>query len=224
MIRALTATAALLSSASSAVAGGYVATIPSVAPPALSSGPSGGEWLIGAGLLAALMLLLRGGGSDGHITPLPPEHSGSCFLEGTRIHLDDGHWDYVENLRPNDMVWTSRGPQPVLHVTTWRPTSFLDRPCIVRGVALSPNHRVLIDGKVMTALDACHDQRGRITGKAYHHVLVPNHAWLKAKAVSGLATRCESLHLTTDMPKLAQRFPHVLAAHEANPLIEMEDA
>lgn len=222
MIRALTATAALLSSASTAVAGGYVAAIPSVAPPALSSGPSGGEWLIGAGLLAALAFLLGRSSSDGHITPLPPEHSGPCFLEGTLIVLSNGYTKPVERLQVGDLVWTSRGPQPVLHVASWRPTNYRDRPCIVRSIHLSPGHRVLLEGEVMTALDACNGKRGKIDGKSYYHVLINDHAWLKAAVVAGFPLRCESLQLTTDMPALAERFPHVLAAHEANPLIADE--
>lgn len=201
---------------SAALAGGYVAPIFELAPSApVATGIAAQGWWMALLPLVFAALGGRDRGGNG-LTPLPPDHGGPCFGEGTLIRLDRG-WVPVEAVRAGDRAVTSRGLQPVLAVESWRPVDYRDRPVLVGGVRLSPNHGVAAGGALVPAgeLGAA---RAPIDGRRYVHVLVPDHSWLLARAAQGAPViRAESLRLTADL-KLARRFPGLVARHAAAPV------
>ncbi|ARJ68393.1 hypothetical protein B0A89_00720 [Paracoccus contaminans] len=207
--------------ADKALAGGFAAPIIEVppAPPALTAGPAANWWLA---LLPLLLVGLIGRGHKGRdngLTPLPPDHGGPCFGEGTFILLERG-WMPVETIRTGDRIATSRGVQTVLAVDCWCPLSYVDRPALVKGVRLSPNHGVE-DGPMLVPAAAVAQERGRIDGRLYIHVLVEDHAWLYARAdAAGEIIRAESLRLSADL-RLARDFPDLVARHAADPVAPM---
>lgn len=220
MIRPLTAglMGALMSGA--AHAGGYVAPIVAAPPVAVAAEPS--RWWIALPLLALVALAGRGSGSKPGITPLPGDYGGPCFGEGTELLMADKSWKAVEDIAAGDMIWTSEGKQPVIATDSWVPTDFRDRPVIVNGVRLSPNHGVKNDDTFRVEARTVTTQRGMIDGRAYHHVLVADHAWLLARDGEG-HVYAESLWLTKDM-KLGRAYPEIAARHAAVNLGGMEVA
>lgn len=200
-----------------ALAGGYVAPILEVAPsaPAATIGAAQNWWLA---LLPLFLVALaaRGDGGGKGLTPLPPDHGGPCFGEGTLIRLKDG-WVPVERIKPGERIVTSRGIQTVLSVESWRPVHYRDRPIVVEGVRLSPNHGVAA-GEIIVPACRLSTARSRIDGSRYFHVLVADHSWLFAKAAANAPIiRAESLCLTADL-KLARKFPGLVERHAADPV------
>lgn len=206
--------------AGKALAGGFASPIIEVppAPPTLTAGPA--NWWLALVPLLLVGLIGRGHkGRDNGLTPLPPDHGGPCFGEGTSILLERG-WMPVETIRAGDRIASSRGIQTVLAVDCWCPLSYLDRPAVVKGVRLSPNHGVEEGGMLVPAA-AMAQRRGRIDGRLYFHVLVEDHAWLYARADgAGEIIRAESLRLSADL-RLARDFPDLVARHAADPVAPM---
>ena len=147
------------------------------------------------------------------ITPLPGDYGGPCFGEGTALRMADGTWKAVEDIAAGDMIWTSEGKQTVIATDSWVPTDFRDRPVIVNGVRLSPNHGVKHDDAQRVEAIEASRTRGMIDGRAYHHVLVAEHSWLLARDGEGQVF-AESLWLTKDM-KLGRAYPEIAARHAA---------
>ena len=200
---------ALMSGA--AHAGGYVAPIVAAPPVAVAAEPS--RWWIALPLLALLALAGRSSGSKPGITPLPGDYGGPCFGEGTGLRMADGTWKAVEDIAAGDTIWTSEGKQAVIATDSWVPTDFRDRPVIVNGVRLSPNHGVKHDDAQRVEAIEASRARGMIDGRAYHHVLVAEHSWLLAWDGEGQVF-AESLWLTKDM-KLGRAYPEIAARHAA---------
>ena len=220
MIRTFAAslTGALMSSA--AHAGGYVAPIVAAPPVAVAAEPS--RWWIAIPLLALVALAGRSSGSKPGITPLPGDYGGPCFGAGTELLMADKSWKAVEDIDADDLIWTSQGKQAVIATDSWVPTDFRDRPVIVNGVRLSPNHGVKHDDTRRVEAIEASGARGMIDGRAYHHVLVADHAWLLARDGEG-HVYAESLWLTKDM-KLGRAYPEIAARHAAVNLGGMEVA
>ncbi len=208
-----------------AAAGGYVAPVvalPAALPPAAAPILTGGGqawWLMAIPLL--LFLLAGRGGSGGsgrgpQLTPVPTDHPGPCFGEGTLIRLERG-WVPVEAIEAGERIVTSRGVQTILTVESWRPVEFRDRPFVVEGVRLSANHGVAA-GEIIVPASRMSAVRSRIDGSRYFHILVTDHAWLFAKAgPDATVIRAESLCMTADL-KLARTFPDLVARHAAEPV------
>ena len=195
-----------------ALAGGYVAAPIIDAPPVITSGGTGQTWLALAGL--AIIAVLIGKGNRPHGNPAKPD-GGACFLEGTMIEVCGG-WAPIEKLRPGSLVETDNGWQPVVHIASWQPTGHDDRPVILDGVSLSPNHRVIHNGKVAEASTVSEDC-APLDGRRYFHILLADHEWLSARAADGAPiVMAESLALTPDMP-LGRLMPDLAAHHAANP-------
>ena len=228
MIRTLLASTAGILAAGTAAAGGYVAAIPQVAPTVAAS-PSAGQWMIGAALLAGIIALLGRDSGGSNFSSTPIDHGGPCFLEGTLIQVALGDLRPVETIRPGEWIFTSSGTQKVLSVESWQPTRYEDRPVIVKGVRLSPNHGVLqhdaTDAEVLVPAHEVSSQRGLIDGRRYFHILVQDHAWLMACPADGSGfIWAETLAVTADMPALAKRFPHLVKRHAAHPVAPMREA
>ena len=103
--------------------------------------------------------------------------------------------------------------QAVIATDSWVPTDFRDRPVVVNGVRLSPNHGVKHDDAQRVEAIEASRTRGMIDGRAYHHVLVAEHSWLLARDGEG-HVYAESLWLTPDM-KLGRAYPEIAARHAA---------
>lgn len=213
-------------SAGMAWAGGYVAPIIDLPPaaPALTAGSPQSWWLA---LIPFLLLALvgRGGGRDNGLTPLPPDYGGSCFGEKTLVRLERG-WVPVEEIKAGERVVTSRGVQTILWVDSWRPVDYRDRPSLVEGVRLSPNHGVAADGIIVPACKIS-SVRSKIDGSHYFHILVKDHSWLFAKAdTDAVVIQAESLCVTADL-KLAKKFPELVGRHATDPVspvrVEVKD-
>lgn len=229
MIRTLTATAVLLSSAATALAGGYVIPAPDVEPVLEATQQLDWKTTVVGGLVVALLIALfkDGGGRDyaSNDQPAnpPDDDGGSCFCEGTLIWIGPGRMKPVEAIRVGDKIGTSEGMQRVLSVESWTPTRFKDRPVIYEGVRLSPNHGVCAGDTgaaevIIPAIEAS-STRGRIDGRRYYHILVENHAWVLVSPEDRRGyVVAETLRVTADMPKLATRFPHLVEHHAAHPV------
>ena len=208
----LTAAVSLLSS-TTAFAGGYVAPLLEVPPVAASSADAAPDalWLVVPLLIAAVLI---GKGNRPHGNPAKPD-GGACFLEGTMIGTPYGFVP-VEDLKPGMTVKSSKGDQTIICVTSWQPTDRNDRAYSVDGVHLSPNHRVLHNGRIVEA-SAASPVRRMLDGTTYHHILLVDHAWLYARSeeVSKIVM-AESLMLTPDMA-LGRAMPDLAAHHAANP-------
>lgn len=206
----LTSAASLLSSTAT-FAGGYVAApildVPPLSAPTASAAPD--AWWLVVPLLIVAVLIGKGKHGRGGT---PKGDGGSCFLEGTLIRTPYG-WQPVETIRPGDWIDTTAGTQRVVHVSSWTPTEHCDRPVIIDGVHLSPNHRVKVGDKFAPAIDIS-DKRGKIDGRSYYHILLVDHALLRAKGDDDTSfVWAESLALTPDMA-LGRLMPD-LAAHHA---------
>ena len=158
----------------------------------------------------------RGGDGNDGLTPLPPDYGGSCFGEGTLIRLERG-WVPVQMIEAGERIVTSRGLQTILAVESWRPVDYRDRPFVVEGVRLSPNHGVAA-GEIIVPACRLSTARSPIDGGSYFHILVADHGWLFAKAeAEAPVIRAESLCMTADL-KLARKFPDLVARHAADPV------
>ena len=200
-----------------ASAGGYVAPfldLPPVAPVMTAGAPQ--SWWLALIPLFLVALSGRGGRGDNGLTPLPPDHGGPCFGEGTLVQLTRG-WVPVETIRTGEEIVTSRGIQAILSVEYWRPVNYQDRPVLVEGVRLSPNHGVSV-GEIIVPACKLSAARSPIDGGSYFHILVEDHSWLFARAVADAPViRAESLCMTADL-KLAKTFPELVARHAADPV------
>lgn len=206
---------AALFAASAAQAGGYVVPIieavPAVTASAGGTGPNV-AWLAVPVVLCAIFC--RGGGDR---ATLPPgDHGGPCFQEGTLVSTDRGY-RHIEDLAVGDLVTTSKGAQPILHIGHWTPTEFKDRPAIVEGIRMTQNHVVNVGGRGVPASEVALTF-DRINGTRFFHILVTDHAWLEVDTgkPSG-PLLAESMRLTADMKPLADQFPHLIAHHAAEP-------
>lgn len=200
-----------------AMAGGYVPPVLDLPPvaPALTAGSPQSWWLA---LLPLFLLALVGGGGgdkDG-LTPLPPDYGGPCFGEKTLVLLERG-WVPIEMIEVGERIVTSRGVQTILSVESWRPVDYRDRPSVIEGVCLSPNHGVAVDDTIVPACNLS-AVRSKIDGSRYFHILVEDHSWLFAKADTDTTViRAESLCMTADL-KLARKFPELVERHATDPV------
>lgn len=201
-----------------AQAGGYVAPLVELAPSApVATGIGAQGWWMA--LLPLFLVALAGRGDRGGagLAPLPGDHGGPCFGEGTLIRLDRG-WVPVETITAGERIVTSRGLQTILAIESWRPVDYRDRPFLVQGVRLSPRHGVAAGGALVPAC-RLGTARSPIDGRSYVHILVPDHSWLLARAAADAPViRAESLCMTADL-KLARRFPELVARHAADPVV-----
>ena len=215
-VKAVTAAASLLSG-TAAFAGGYVAApildVPPAAAPSAGAAPDA-LWMVVPLLIVALLI---GKGNRGQSNPTKPD-GGSCFLEGTLISTPHGFVP-VEQLKPGMAVKSSKGDQTIICVTSWQPINPEDRAYSMDGVHLSPNHRVLHNGRVVEAR-ATSSVRRMLDGTTYHHILLVDHSWLYASSGdTSKVVRAESMALTPDMP-LGRLMPDLAAHHAAHPAWE----
>jgi len=210
----LATSAVALAAASASYAGGYAVPIIDVAPPITTVANGSPNWAWLAVPVVVCAIFCRNGDS-GNVPP-PGDYGGPCFREGTVILTGKG-WVQVENLKAGDIVSTSKGPQPILHIDSWVPTEFKDRPAIVDGVYMSANHCVELNGHRVPAAQVAEDM-GKIDGARYFHILTEKHAWLMVGAdVFADAVMAETLFLTEDIRPLAAKFPGLSEAHAADP-------
>ena len=206
---------AALFAASAAHAGGYVVPIieavPAVTASAGGTGPNV-AWLAVPVVLCAIFC--RGGGDR---ATLPPgDHGGPCFQEGTLISTDRGYRP-IEDLAVGDLVTTSKGAQPILHIGHWTPTEFKDRAAVVDGIHMTRNHVVCMNG-LASAAEEVTNVRAMIDGTRFFHILVTDHAWLEVDTFKPSGPLlAESMRLTADIKPLADLFPHLIAHHAAEP-------
>lgn len=204
-------------------AGGYVVPIIEAVPQVMATpGGSNTGLYVAGGALILCAIFCRGGGDR---ATLPPgDHGGPCFREGTLIQTERG-WVRVDDLKEGMTVSTSEGEQIILSVESWVPTEYKDRPVIYRGVSLSKNHCVGIEGCRVEAQNVS-QERGMIDGAAYYHVLVGNHAWLYVRGHEGSpevpphqsdVLVAESLMVTPDLKTIYDRFPKLAEQHAARP-------
>ena len=115
-----------------------------------------------------------------------------CFVAGTKITMMGGDEKRVEEIVPGDMVATLTGAKRVLWVGSAEvEVTDKSRPYAIRGLWVSPQHRILIPGDGLIA--AKHHRRAfkkTWFGKtvAYHHFLLEEHSIVWADGVL-----CESL-------------------------------
>ena len=219
---------AMLMNTTAAFAGGYVAVVPNVPPVAAPSG-GGSEW-VAAGLFAGLLLWIVSRDSGGSRMPNHSvDHGGPCFEEGTLVMDGLGVWRPVETFREGQKISTSKGLQTVLAVESWMPFRHEDRPVIYKGVRMSHNHGVQVvldDGsELIRPVEEVGGIRVGHNGRRLYHILVENHAWLMVKGADGEAQSffAETLAVTNDMPKMAKRFPHLVAKHSSDPVAPLEE-
>lgn len=200
-----------------ALAGGYVAPILELAPAApIATAGTASNWWMALVPLFLIALAGRADRGDNGLTPLPGDYGGPCFGEGTLIQLERG-WVPVQMIEAGERIVTSRGPQTILAVESWRPVEYRDRPFVVGGVRLSPNHGVAA-GEIIVPACRLSTARSPIDGGSYFHILVADHSWLYAKAeAEAPAIWTESLCMTADL-KLARKFPDLVARHAADPV------
>ncbi|WP_139166764.1 hypothetical protein [Paracoccus chinensis] len=201
----------------SALAGGYVAPILELAPAApVATAGTAPSWWMALVPLFLIALAGRADRGDNGLTPLPGDYGGPCFGEDTLIQLERG-WVPVQMIEAGERIVTSRGAQTILAVESWRPVDYRDRPFVVEGVRLSPNHGVAA-GEIIVPACRLSTARSPIDGGSYFHILVADHSWLFAKAkAEAPVLRAESLCMTADL-KLARKFPDLVDRHAADPV------
>ncbi|WP_147385944.1 hypothetical protein [Paracoccus sp. JM45] len=199
-----------------AYAGGFVAPIVESAPINLPTAVAPQSYWMALIPIGLLLLLKNGNHHNKELTPVPKNHGGNCFGEGTLILLKRG-WASVENVKVGDSIATSKGFQEILSVGSWQPVEFQDRPVMIGGVRLSHNHGVAV-GNFRVEAQLVSSLRLRIDGRRYFHFLVTNHSWLFAKSdKSETEVKAESMLLTNDM-ELSKIFPHLVALHATYPV------
>lgn len=212
----LIASLAVLYSTAAGYSGGYVSSIVELTA---SPGPGGvadsqSYWL--ALIPLAILYFASQRSSDGNRAVSPPRGpAGPCFCEGTLVQMNN-RWTPVEEVRAGDTIMTSKGEQTVLHVASWQPTEFRDRACLVKGVRMTANHGVFVDGFYVMAGDLS-PRRVMNDGSHYYHILVKDHSWLFAKAdITGETVRAESLFITATH-SLSSLFPALAKMHSLEP-------
>ena len=115
-----------------------------------------------------------------------------CFVAGTMITMIGGNEKPVQHIEVGDMVATLTGAKRVLWVESASvEVTEKTRPYFIRGLEVSPQHRILIPGKGLVAAKHHPDAWEKFSiweTVTYHHFLLEEHSIVWADGVL-----CESL-------------------------------